>query len=100
MTKKPSRRRKTALSKEIDDAVSRIELELDRTARLCLRLSSNRTLRPEEYYSLAKWIFGCMNQRFTIRERVATRGVSEFEKILQFIDRAYQTCIYFYIFYG
>lgn len=72
----------------MDDAIGRIEKELENTARKCLRLIVTRTLKPKEYAALSKWVFGCMNQRFTIRRRVKERGKAELAKVLLFIEAA------------
>lgn len=39
---------------------------------------------------LAKFLFGCMNQKFEIRRRVAERGPLEIAKVVEFASRAYE----------
>lgn len=70
------------------DHIDGIEKLLAETARRCLRLIGTRSLTSDPYRQLSRWMFGCLNQRFTIRERVAKRGVGELSKVLMFVARA------------
>jgi hypothetical protein len=45
-------------------------------------------LTQAEHRKLAKFIFGCMNQKFTIASRVERHGSGELDKVLKFIGRA------------
>ncbi|MGH7134298.1 MAG: hypothetical protein ACREHD_01075 [Pirellulales bacterium] len=65
-----------------------IEDLLAETGRKCLRVIVTRRLTHEQSASLAKWLFGCMNQRFTIRSRVEKRGTAEIDKVLEFVAQA------------
>ena len=75
------------------DPIAKVEAALDQTARSCLRLIVEGALTAPQYKRLSKWMFGCLNQRFTIRARVEQRGVGELEKVLQFISRACEDLI-------
>jgi hypothetical protein len=72
----------------MDDPIAAVEEALEETARRCLRLIVTRSLTPQQYKSLSKWMFGCLNQRYTIRGRVAKRGVDELRKVMEFAARA------------
>ncbi len=72
----------------MDDAITEIEHMLDETARKCLRLIVTGSLTDSQRIRLAKWMYGCGNQRFTIRERVRKRGIQELGKVLQFVGEA------------
>lgn len=72
----------------MDDPIGDIERALEERGRECLRLIVSGSLDAEQTKTLAKWMFGCMNQRFTIRSRVGKRGVGELAKVLRFIARA------------
>ncbi len=70
------------------DRIAQIEALLEETARRCLRLIITRTLTRRQTRALAKWMFGCMNQRWTIRKRVEMRGEGELTKVLLFTAKA------------
>ena len=72
----------------MDDPIAAVEQALEETGRKCLRLIGTRSLKPEQYRVLSKWMFGCMNQRYTIRKRVEARGSGELRKVMTFIARA------------
>jgi len=72
----------------MDDLIGAVEKALDETARSCLRLIGTRSLKREQHRALAKWMFGCLNQRYTIRGRIARRGVGELTKVMTFVARA------------
>ena len=61
---------------------------LDQAARTCLKTMMRRELSHETRSSLAKFLYGLMNQRLTIIQRVERRGFAEFEKVLQFLGKA------------
>lgn len=69
-------------------SIEYIEDLLAETGRKCLRVIVARRLTHEQSASLAKWLFGCMNQRFTIRNRVEKRGMAEIDKVLEFVAQA------------
>lgn len=73
----------------MSDPIRAVEEALDRAGRACLRLIGTRELSAQQSRQLAKWLFGCMNQRYTIRRRVASRGVGELDKVLRFIGTAW-----------
>jgi hypothetical protein len=73
---------------EMDALLDEIEAKLVETARRCLRLTQTRNLSTDHNRRLVKWMFGCMNQRFTIRERVKKRGIGELSKVLLFVAKA------------
>jgi hypothetical protein len=74
----------------MDDPVSAVEAALEEAGRNCLRLLGTRSLSLEQARKLAKWMFGCMNQRYTIRERVAKRGPGELRKVLKFVAQSWE----------
>ena len=77
----------------MDDAIKQIQSFLDKTARDCLRLMTTRTLKPNQYQRLAKFVFGCMNQKQTLPERVQQRGLVELDKVLKFASKAAEVLI-------
>jgi len=71
------------------DPVSEIEVALEHAGRLCRNLLILEPhLTHQQVKKLAQWLYGCMNQRYTIRRRVAERGVGELPKALEFFARA------------
>lgn len=72
----------------MDDPIAAVEEALEQAGRSCLRLIATRSLKPKQYRALAKWMFGCLTQRFTIRHRVEMRGAGELRKVMTFIARA------------
>jgi len=72
------------------DPISAVEDALEEAGRSCLRLIGTRSLSLEQSRKLAKWMFGCMNQRYTIRGRVAKHGPGELKKVLKFVARAWE----------
>jgi hypothetical protein len=73
------------------DPISAVEDALEAAGRRCLRLIGTRSLSLEQARKLAKWMFGCMNQRYTIRERVAKHGPGELKKVLKFVAKTWKT---------
>lgn len=72
------------------DPISEVEDALAEAGRNCLRLIGTRSLSLEQARKLAKWMFGCMNQRYTIRGRVARYGPDELTKVLKFVARTWE----------
>lgn len=72
------------------DPISAVEDALEDAGRCCLRLIGTRELSLEQARKLAKWMFGCMNQRYTIRGRVAKHGIGELSKVLKFVAKAWE----------
>ena len=72
----------------MDDPIAAVEKALEETGRSCLRLIATRSLKPKQYRALAKWMFGCLSQRFTIRQRVEKRGTGELRKVMTFVAGA------------
>jgi hypothetical protein len=48
-------------------------------------------LTAPENQRLAKFIFGCMNQKHELPERIEKRGSAELDKVLRFIAVAAET---------
>jgi hypothetical protein len=71
------------------DPIAAVEQALEQAGRSCLRLIGTRSLSLEQSRKLAKWTFGCMNQRYTIRERVEKRGPGELKRVLDFVARTW-----------
>jgi hypothetical protein len=72
----------------VDPSIEAVQKALEKTARSALRYIVTNDLTPSENRKLAKFIFGCMNQRFTIADRVQRRGSQELAKVLEFIGKA------------
>lgn len=72
----------------MDPSIKAVQEALERTARTALRCIVTNDLTQSENKKLAKFIFGCMNQKFTIGGRVERRGSQELNKVLEFIGRA------------
>ena len=62
----------------------------NRRGRSCLRLIGTRSLSLEQARKLAKWMYGCMNQRYTIRGRVAKHGPGELKMVLKFVAKTWE----------
>ena len=60
---------------------------LDQAARACLKTIMRRELSHETRSHLAKFLYGLMNQRLTIIQRVERRGFAEFEKVLNILSK-------------
>jgi hypothetical protein len=76
-----------------DSDLEGVEQALDEAARRCLRLISSGSLTRKQMQQLSKWMYGCMNQRYTIRKRVQKRGPGELGKVLTFLARACEVLI-------
>ena len=72
----------------MDPSIAEIQELLDETARECLRCMSNNELTAAENQRLAKFIFGCMNQKHELPLRVQERGAGEVVKVRRFIAAA------------
>jgi hypothetical protein len=68
-----------------DDAVEEIQQLLDEFARACVRAIVTRDMDVARIRRLAKFSFGCMNQKHELPRRIADRGPSEVLKVLQFL---------------
>ena len=79
------------MDEQIEMRIQRVQATLDAVARECLRTISSKDITLEEGRKLAKFLFGCMNQKFELRERIANRGVGEVDKIVEFMIRAHET---------
>jgi hypothetical protein len=72
----------------VDPSIEAVQKALEKTARAALRYIVTNDLTPSENRKLAKFIFGCMNQKFTIAGRVERHGSQELNKVLEFIGKA------------
>jgi hypothetical protein len=74
----------------VGDPISKIEATLDDAGRMCRNLLIGEPrLTHQQVKKLTQWLYGCMNQRYTIRRRIAERGVGEFGKVLKFMAGAH-----------
>lgn len=74
--------------------IANVQNDLDQAARYCLRVMSDnrsRKLSHESRKSLEQFMFGLMNQKFEIVERVRKRGHIEIWKAMQYVGRAYES---------
>jgi hypothetical protein len=65
-----------------------VQKAFEKTARAALRYFVTNDLTPSENRKPAKFVFGCMNQKFTIADRVQRRGSQELGNVLEFIGKA------------
>jgi hypothetical protein len=72
----------------MDPSIKVVQELLDETARECLRYVSTRQLSAAHSKKLAKFIFGCMNQKYELPQRIEGRGRGELAKVLKFIAAA------------
>ncbi len=72
----------------MDSSIQIVQDLLDETARECLRYVATHKLTESQYQRLAKFIFGCMNQKHELPSRVARRGSGELAKVLGFVAMA------------
>lgn len=77
----------------MDEAVELVQQQLDETARECLRYMSTHELTVSQNQRLAKFIFGCMNQKHELPKRIARYGSREIDKVLKFIATACEVLI-------
>ena len=71
----------------MNPTVEDLEELLEDAARNCLRVIVNRKLNHGQYKLLAKFVFGLMNQRSRLRNRVKRRGKGQLDKVLKYIGR-------------
>ena len=72
----------------MDPSIKAVQELLDETARECLRYVCTRELSASQTQRLTKFIFGCMNQKHELPQRIERRGSSELDKVLTFIAAA------------
>jgi len=72
----------------MDESIRVVQEQLDNTARECLRYLCTHELTVAQNKKLAKFVFGCMNQKHDLPERVSRRGSGELSKVLKFIAAA------------
>lgn len=78
------------MSESQEARIQAIQSALDVVAREILRTISSQDISIAEMRKLAKFLFGCMNQKFEIRRRVQSRGPLEIDKVVEFASRAYE----------
>jgi hypothetical protein len=61
---------------------------LDQVARKCLRAIVTQNLDEEQVRRLAKFCFGCMNQKHELPRRLEEHGYRAISQVLQFVDAA------------
>ena len=71
-----------------DPSIHAVQELLDETARECLRCMSIHNLTSAQNQRLAKFIFGCMNQKHELPSRIEQRGAGELAKVLRFVAAA------------
>jgi hypothetical protein len=70
----------------MDDEIQKLFLEAGRACRdVLLEFDLPRSMAKR----LVNFLYGCMNQRHTISERIKRRGQGEIDKALVFVARAY-----------
>jgi hypothetical protein len=69
------------------DPIAEVEDAFDSTGRKCRDLLIAHELTHNQTKVLARWMFGCLHQRRTIRDRVHKRGSRELTKALRFIEK-------------
>jgi hypothetical protein len=72
----------------MDPSIQAVQELLDQTARQCLRYILEHDLSAAQSGKLAKFVFGCMNQKHELPSRVEKRGSGELDKVLRFIAKA------------
>jgi len=72
----------------MDPSVKAVQDLLDETARQCVRYACTHSLSAAQYRRCIKFVFGCMNQKHELPERVQKRGSKELRKVLRFVARA------------
>jgi hypothetical protein len=71
-----------------DDPIAEVEAAFDAAGRACRNLLIREPLSHAQVKKLTQWLYGCMNQRYTIRRRVGERGAAELAKALKFVEGA------------
>lgn len=69
-----------------EEWIGEIQTALDKFARECLRAINTRDMDISQLRRLAKFCFGCMNQKHELPRRVEERGLEEAMKVLRFMD--------------
>lgn len=69
-----------------EDWVQEVQTALDEFARDCVRAIVTRDMDVSQMRRLAKFCFGCMNQKHELPRRVKERGFEEVIKVLRFMD--------------
>jgi hypothetical protein len=69
-----------------EDWVGELQAALDDFARECLRAIVTRDMDVPQMRRLAKFCFGCINQKRELPRRVKERGLEEAVKVLRFMD--------------
>lgn len=71
------------------DPLSAIEAAFFDAGQACRDLLLDRPLSHAHVKTLVKWLYGCMNQRYTIRGRVERYGDDQIDKATIFVARAW-----------
>ena len=72
-----------------ENEIANVQNILDQTARdILVFMGENPRLSHQSRYRLEKFMFGLMNQKLGIVERVKKSGTPEFRKVLQFVGNA------------
>ena len=72
----------------VDPSIEAVQELLDETAREFCDTFASTSCRRSQSRRLAKFIFGCMNQKHELPSRVAKRGSGELAKVLKFVAAA------------
>ena len=70
-----------------------VQQALDDAGRACMKLIGTPGISDDLNNRLARFLYGCMNQRLTIVERVRQRGPGEYDKVLKFVAKAAQLVV-------
>ena len=71
-----------------DRIVEQTQALLDQVGRRCLRAIVSEDLPIARVRRLAKFCFGCMNQKHELPGRVERYGYREIDKVLRFVQSA------------
>jgi hypothetical protein len=71
-----------------DRLVEETQALLDEVARKCLRALVTEELETEQIRRLAKFCFGCMNQKYELPGRVEQHGYRAITQVLRFVEAA------------
>jgi hypothetical protein len=69
------------------DPIAEVEEAFDVMGRKCRDMLIAHELTHSQIKVLARWMYGCLHQRRTIRDRVNKRGSGELSKALRFIEK-------------
>lgn len=75
------------MNADLEHDVQEVQARLDEVARICMKTIGSRGLSETTNKGLAKFLYGLMNQRINIVERVRRRGPTEFVKVLRYVGR-------------